>query len=89
MTDTDSNIKIREHYSAIGFTERIKAAPTTIPIQPLDEETGRPQGAPRRLTDWIGFYFGNPELTADGNPRWHRDREHAVPWDERAPKCPT
>ena len=21
MTDTDSNIKIREHYSAIGFTE--------------------------------------------------------------------
>lgn len=35
--------------------------------QRLDEETGRPKGVPRRLTDWIGFYFGNPELTADGN----------------------
>jgi Tol biopolymer transport system component len=34
--------------------------------QALDEETGRPQGVPRRLTDWIGFAFGNPELTADG-----------------------
>jgi len=34
--------------------------------QRLDEETGRPIGVPRRLTDWIGFYFGNPELTADG-----------------------
>jgi Tol biopolymer transport system component len=34
--------------------------------QRFDEETGRPKGAPRRLTDWIGFYFGNPELTADG-----------------------
>ena len=30
MTDTDSNIKIREHYGAIGFTDRIKAALTTI-----------------------------------------------------------
>ena len=30
MTDTGNNIKIREHYSAIGFTERIKAALTTI-----------------------------------------------------------
>lgn len=29
MPDTDSNIKIREHYSAFGFTERIKAALTT------------------------------------------------------------
>jgi hypothetical protein len=26
MTDTDSNFKIREHHSAIGFTKRIKAA---------------------------------------------------------------
>jgi len=34
--------------------------------QRLDEETGRPKGVPRRLTDWIGFSFGNPELTADG-----------------------
>ena len=33
--------------------------------QRFDEETGRPQGAPRRVTDWIGFDFGNPELTAD------------------------
>jgi Tol biopolymer transport system component len=33
----------------------------------FDEETGKPKGAPRRLTDWTGFYFGNPELTADGN----------------------
>ena len=30
MIDTDSNVKIREHYSAIGFTERTKAALTTI-----------------------------------------------------------
>ena len=35
--------------------------------QRFDEETGRPRGVPRRLTDWIGFDFGNPELTADGN----------------------
>src|SRR5215472_3303076 len=34
--------------------------------QRFDEETGRPKGVPRRLTDWIGFYFGNPELTAYG-----------------------
>lgn len=32
-----------------------------------DEETGKPKGSPRRLTDWTGFYFGNPELTADGS----------------------
>jgi Tol biopolymer transport system component len=30
-----------------------------------DEETGRPKGVPRRLTDWTGFYFGNPQLTSD------------------------
>lgn len=30
MTDTDNNIKIREHYGALGLTERIKAALTTI-----------------------------------------------------------
>ncbi len=30
MTDIESDIRIREHYSAIGFTERIKAALTTI-----------------------------------------------------------
>jgi Tol biopolymer transport system component len=34
--------------------------------QRLDEETGRAKGVPRRLTDWTGFYFGNPELSADG-----------------------
>jgi Tol biopolymer transport system component len=34
--------------------------------QRVDEETGKPKGVPRRLTDWNGFYFGNPELTADG-----------------------
>ncbi len=33
----------------------------------LDELTGKPKGTPRRLTDWTGFYFGSPELTADGN----------------------
>jgi Tol biopolymer transport system component len=32
----------------------------------VDEESGRPKSEPRRLTDWTGFYFGNPELTADG-----------------------
>ena len=30
MTAIDSNIKIREHYGALGLTERIKAALTTI-----------------------------------------------------------
>ena len=30
MTDNESNIKVREHYSAFGFTGRIKAALTTI-----------------------------------------------------------
>ena len=34
--------------------------------QRLNEETGKAKGVPRRLTDWTGFYFGNPELTADG-----------------------
>ena len=32
-----------------------------------DKETGAPKGTPRRLTDWTGFFFANPELTADGN----------------------
>ena len=31
-----------------------------------DQDTGKPKGTPRRLTDWTGFYFGNPQLTADG-----------------------
>jgi len=31
-----------------------------------DSDTGKPKGTPRRLTDWTGFYFGNPQLTADG-----------------------
>ena len=30
MTDTDSGIKIREHYSAVGLTGRIQAALTAI-----------------------------------------------------------
>jgi Tol biopolymer transport system component len=33
----------------------------------FDEETGKPKGSPRQLTDWTGFFFGNPQLTADGN----------------------
>ena len=33
----------------------------------FDEDTGKPKGTPRRLTDWTGFFFGNPQLTADGN----------------------
>ena len=32
----------------------------------LDPETGKSKGAPRRLTDWTGFNFIDPELTADG-----------------------
>jgi len=32
-----------------------------------DEETGKPTSRPRRLTDWTGFFFVNPQLTADGN----------------------
>ena len=35
--------------------------------QRFDEDNGKPKGVPRRLTDWIGFDFSNPELTADGN----------------------
>jgi len=35
MTDNDSNIKIREHYGAIGLTDRIKAALTTTPESQL------------------------------------------------------
>lgn len=33
----------------------------------VDEETGKPRGNPRRLTDWTGFFFNNLDLTADGN----------------------
>jgi Tol biopolymer transport system component len=33
----------------------------------FDEDTGKPKGNPRRLTDWTGFFFSNLELTADGN----------------------
>jgi Tol biopolymer transport system component len=32
----------------------------------FDEGSGKPKGTPRRLTDWTGFFFGNPQLTADG-----------------------
>jgi len=32
----------------------------------VDEETGKPKGAPRRITDWTGFSFGNLQFTADG-----------------------
>jgi Tol biopolymer transport system component len=34
--------------------------------QYFDAESGKPNGAPRRLTDWTGFYFGSPQVTADG-----------------------
>jgi dipeptidyl aminopeptidase/acylaminoacyl peptidase len=33
----------------------------------LDEESGKPRGNPRRLTDWTGFFFSNLDFTADGN----------------------
>lgn len=32
-----------------------------------DENTGKPKGTPRQLTNWSGFTFADPELTADGN----------------------
>ncbi len=32
----------------------------------FDQKTGKPQGTSRRLTDWTGFFFGNPQLTSDG-----------------------
>ena len=32
----------------------------------FDAENGKPSGAPRRLTDWTGFYFSPPQMTADG-----------------------
>ncbi len=31
----------------------------------FDEETGKPKGDPRRLTDWTGFSFDYPQLTLD------------------------
>jgi Tol biopolymer transport system component len=31
-----------------------------------DPESGRPKGVPRRLTDWTGFAFLSPSITADG-----------------------
>ncbi len=31
-----------------------------------DDSTGHPEGAPRRLTDWTGFTFLNPGISADG-----------------------
>jgi Tol biopolymer transport system component len=31
-----------------------------------DQETGRPKSAPQRLTDWSGFTFLNPGISADG-----------------------
>jgi Tol biopolymer transport system component len=31
----------------------------------FDPQTGSPKGTSRRLTDWTGFYFVDPELTAD------------------------
>jgi Tol biopolymer transport system component len=39
---------------------------TNLWQQRFDPSTGKPEGAPRRLTDWTGFYFGNPSFTADG-----------------------
>ncbi len=31
-----------------------------------DDDTGRPSGKPRRLTDWTGFTFLNPDISSDG-----------------------
>jgi len=45
----------------------------------FDPDTGSPRGSPRRLTDWTGFSFSNPEITADGkrlvflNDHWQSD----------------
>lgn len=33
----------------------------------FDADSGKPNGSPRRLTDWTGFTFINPVFTADGN----------------------
>jgi hypothetical protein len=30
LTMTDTNIKVREHYSTVGFTDRLKAALATV-----------------------------------------------------------
>ncbi len=32
----------------------------------FSENSGKPEGSPRRLTDWTGFFFNDPQLTADG-----------------------
>jgi Tol biopolymer transport system component len=41
----------------------------------FDPETGAPKSTPRRLTDWTGFYFTDPELTADGKRFVFLDRK--------------
>ena len=32
----------------------------------LDPRTGKPESQPHRLTNWVGFSFASPTLTADG-----------------------
>ena len=32
----------------------------------LDPRTGKPQNKPARLTNWVGFSFGSPTVSADG-----------------------
>ena len=41
----------------------------------FNAETGRPKGTPRRLTDWTGFYFTDPGMTADGKRFVFLDRK--------------
>jgi hypothetical protein len=41
----------------------------------LDDETGKPKSTARRLTDWTGFYFINPGLTADSKRFVFLDRK--------------
>jgi hypothetical protein len=42
----------------------------------FDPESGKPKGGPRRLTDWTGFSFSNPRMTAD-HQRLVFMRDHA------------
>ena len=43
---TDTNINVREHYSAVGLADRIKAALATVIRDPLGLSSPERQAAP-------------------------------------------
>ena len=43
-----------------------RGAEANLWAQPVDAATARPEGSPRRITDWAGFSFADISVTADG-----------------------